>query len=50
LLAAVEAIYAELEARWAGIIGRARVERLRADLLAVLTGPTGELPPVRPTW
>jgi DNA-binding MarR family transcriptional regulator len=50
LLATVEAIYAELEADWANVIGRERVERLRADLVAVLATPDGTLPPVRPTW
>jgi len=50
LLAAVEAIYADLEAGWAEAIGRDAVERLRHDLVTVLTGPDGVLPPVRPTW
>jgi DNA-binding MarR family transcriptional regulator len=50
LLATVEAIYPDLEAGWAAAIGRDGVERLRADLVAVLSGPDGELPPVRPTW
>jgi DNA-binding MarR family transcriptional regulator len=50
LLAAVEVIYAELEAEWAEALGRARVEGLRGDLVAVLAGPDGVLPPVRPTW
>ena len=49
LLAAVEEIYAELEDRWAAVIGAGNVERLRRDLTRVLaTG--GALPPVRPTW
>jgi DNA-binding MarR family transcriptional regulator len=50
LLSTVETIYAELEAQWAAVIGRARVERLRADLVAVLADPEGTLPPVRPPW
>jgi DNA-binding MarR family transcriptional regulator len=50
LLAAVESIYAELEAGWADAIGTERVERLRADLVAVLADADGALPPVRPTW
>lgn len=50
LLTKVEEIYAELEAGWADVIGRDSLERLRTDLIAVLTAPDGELPPVRPTW
>ena len=50
LLATVEEIYAELETRWADVIGRPRVEALRRDLVAVLRRPDGDLPPVRPTW
>jgi DNA-binding MarR family transcriptional regulator len=51
LLAAVEAIYAELESDWAGAIGEPGVERIRRDLVRVLTrAHGGELPPVRPTW
>jgi len=50
LLETVEAIYAELEASWAAVIGRERVERLRDDLVAVLATAEGSLPPVRPTW
>jgi DNA-binding MarR family transcriptional regulator len=51
LLATVEEIYGELEAEWAAHIGAVAVERLRADLVAVLTGTHGgSLPPVRPTW
>jgi DNA-binding MarR family transcriptional regulator len=49
LLAAVEEIYAVLEARWAAVIGAGNVERLRRDLTRVLSGD-GALPPVRPTW
>lgn len=51
LLAAVEEIYADLEAEWAEVVGRPRVEAVRADLLAVLRAThDGALPPVRPTW
>jgi DNA-binding MarR family transcriptional regulator len=50
LLAAVEAIYDELEAEWAEIIGAAALERLRHDLVRVLADDAGDLPPVRPTW
>ena len=51
LLAAVEGIYAELEAEWAEVVGVAAVERLRRDLTRVLVaGHDGELPPVRPLW
>ncbi len=49
LLATVESIYAELEDGWAAVIGRDHVERLRADLVAVLASPDGTLPPVRPS-
>jgi DNA-binding MarR family transcriptional regulator len=49
LLVAVEQVYAELEARWAEVIGAARVEAMRRDLLRVLSGDDdGQLPPVRP--
>lgn len=50
LLATVEDVYRELEGRWAAVIGADAVERLRADLTAVLASPGGGLPPVRPTW
>lgn len=51
LLATVEEVYVELERGWAAVIGAARVERLRGDLMRVLTHRHGgELPPVRPTW
>jgi DNA-binding MarR family transcriptional regulator len=49
LLAAVEAIYADLEAAWASAIGVDHLEQLRSDLVAVLARPDGTLPPVRPT-
>jgi DNA-binding MarR family transcriptional regulator len=49
-LAEVEAIYAEIEADWAAIIGRARLEQLRSDLSRILhMTHGGQLPPVRPT-
>jgi len=51
LLAAVEEIYADLESEWAKVVGRRRVEAIRADLLTVLrTAHDGDLPPIRPTW
>lgn len=51
-LAAVERIYADLEAEWAAALGgTAPVERLRGDLLAVLHARHGDtLPAIRPTW
>jgi DNA-binding MarR family transcriptional regulator len=48
LLQQVEEIYATLEEEWAQIIGERNVERLRRDLTKVLSGPDGQLPPVRP--
>ncbi len=51
LLAAVEQIYTTLEKEWANVIGVRALERLRADLVKVLSPPDGgELPPIRPTW
>jgi DNA-binding MarR family transcriptional regulator len=51
LLESAEEIYRELEAEWAKVIGRERVEALRADLNRVLRATHGgELPPIRPTW
>jgi DNA-binding MarR family transcriptional regulator len=51
MLATVVEIYAELEAEWAGVIGRQQVEAMRRDLLRVLRATHGgELPAVRPTW
>lgn len=50
LLGAVERIYAELEAEWAGVIGAAELQRLRTSLTSALCAMHGgELPPVRPT-
>lgn len=50
LLATVEAIYTELEAEWAEVIGDSELRRLRDNLtLALRTMHGGELPPVRPT-
>jgi DNA-binding MarR family transcriptional regulator len=48
LLAVVEQVYAELEYRWAEVIGAGPVEAMRRDLLRVLSGGDGPLPPVRP--
>jgi DNA-binding MarR family transcriptional regulator len=51
LLDDVEAIYADLEAEWSEVVGRPRVEAMRADLLAAMRAfHDGELPPIRPTW
>jgi len=51
LLAAVEEIYAELEAGWAAVIGEARVADLRNAVLTVLVHRHGDdLPPIRPPW
>ena len=51
LLSAVEEVYTELEDHWAKVIGASHVDRMRHDLMRVLSGPTdGQLPPVRPTW
>ena len=50
LLGTVEALYVELERRWAEKIGAPSVERLRRDMIVVLSDETGTLPPVRPTW
>jgi len=51
LLAAVEAIYDELEAEWIERIGSTAVDRLRRDLTRSVTAVHGgRLPPVRPTW
>jgi DNA-binding MarR family transcriptional regulator len=51
LLDEVEAIYADIEAEWAEVVGRPRVEAIRDDLLAVLRATHGgRLPPIRPTW
>lgn len=49
LLATVEAIYGELEAQWAEVIGQHGVEALRRDLTAVLVARHGTLPSVQPT-
>jgi DNA-binding MarR family transcriptional regulator len=51
VLEAAESVYGELESEWAKIIGKARLEALRADLSEVLRAAHGgELPPIRPTW
>ena len=49
LLRSVEGIYAELEQEWADVIGAAHLQRMRRDLVRVLSR-SGELPPVRPIW
>jgi DNA-binding MarR family transcriptional regulator len=44
LLDVVEEVYRELEGEWAAVIGEPAVERLRADLQAVIaTRPVGRL-------
>lgn len=49
LLTEVASIYAELEAEWAAILGRDRLEALRRDLQTVLEASHGgQLPLVRP--
>lgn len=51
VLAAVERIYAALEADWAEEIGADNLLNLRSQIAQVLiTRNEGELPPVRPTW
>jgi DNA-binding MarR family transcriptional regulator len=51
LLDVVEEIYAAMEKEWAKVIGRAELEGMRANLVAVLTHTNeGQLPQVRPTW
>jgi DNA-binding MarR family transcriptional regulator len=49
LLHSVEGIYTELEQEWADAIGAAHLQRMRRDLVRVLSR-SGELPPVRPIW
>ncbi|HKP58458.1 MAG TPA: MarR family transcriptional regulator [Polyangiales bacterium] len=50
-LKAAEDIYVELEAEWAEVIGKRRLEALRSDLNEVLRATHGgNLPPIRPTW
>ena len=51
LLRNVEQIYTELEQEWANVIGAAQLQRMRSDLVRVLSDArSGELPPVRPIW
>lgn len=51
LLAIVERIYTELEAGWVCAVGAPAVERMRRDLVAIISSAhDGALPPVRPTW
>lgn len=50
LLDAVEAIYTQLEAEWAQLIGPRALERMRFDLTRALRGlHDGNLPAIRPT-
>jgi hypothetical protein len=37
-------------AQWAGVISALHIQHMRRDLVRVLSGTNGELPPVRPTW
>jgi DNA-binding MarR family transcriptional regulator len=51
LLSAVEQVYVELEDGWAKLIGTSHLDRMRRDLMRILSDPgNGQLPPVRPTW
>ncbi len=50
LLATVEQIYVELERDWATVIGPSHLERMRGEIVRVLSNAGGDLPPVRPTW
>ncbi len=51
LLAAVEEVYAELEAQWGQVLGAREVELMRGRLDTVLRARHGgRLPAVRPTW
>jgi len=47
LLECVEQIHADLESQWATILGPAQVERMRRDLVRVLSTRDGQLPAVR---
>jgi hypothetical protein len=36
---------------WAKLIGTSHLDRMRRDLMHILSDPgNGQLPPVRPTW
>ena len=51
LLHSVEQIYSQLEQQWAGVIGASHVQRMRRDLVRVVSQANGgELPPIRPPW
>jgi DNA-binding MarR family transcriptional regulator len=51
LLSAVEQVYAELEDGWAKLISTSHLDRMRRDLMHILSDTgNGQLPPVRPTW
>ena len=50
VLQTVESIYRDIEADWARVVGKGRLEALRADLrLVIEDAHGGHLPPVRPT-
>lgn len=49
LLAAVEEVYAELEAQWAAVLGVPAIESMRSDLTTLLGHPHGgRLPAITP--
>ncbi|ACY18281.1 MarR family winged helix-turn-helix transcriptional regulator [Haliangium ochraceum] len=51
LLAQVEDIYRELEAEWAEVLGKRRLDALRGDLERILRARNeGALPGIRPGW
>ncbi|MEO8335358.1 MAG: MarR family winged helix-turn-helix transcriptional regulator [bacterium] len=50
VLGAVESIYRELEAEWAHITSKKRMEAIRADLRSIVEAAHGgQLPAIRPT-
>lgn len=51
VLETVESIYRDIEEEWAAVLGRRKVESLRADLVKVLEATHGgKLPAIRPLW
>lgn len=51
VLATVESIYRDIEEEWASILGRRKLESLRADLVQVMEATHGgRLPALRPLW
>lgn len=51
MLSAVEAIYRDLEAEWADVVGARELERVRTHLVSVVRAAhDGELPALRPVW